>query len=116
MPIKSEGSFNPSKLKTEIEKHDHALSELPSWMFDGLVVYVDERNFDGTLSLAGRYHNLRMRLASIVAAFAGATIAQDLTDGVTHILTRMDRNRNRVLRKKISRYGPQGISTALATF
>ncbi|MDI1489443.1 MAG: DNA ligase (ATP) [Ramalina farinacea] len=101
MPTKFEHKFNSSEFRRELEDHGHGLEELPGWLFEGLLLYLDDRNGG-------------MIMIQNIARFAGAKMSDKLEEGVTHIVIGEDQSRLRELRGKMSHFSgslPRVVST-----
>lgn len=116
MPRNFEQAFNATEFRSELDNHDHGFGQMPGWMFEGLLLFIDQPkrgSSDGTLSAKQKTFDgldLRMKQACNTARFAGATFTQILADeGITHVLARTDKA-SKVLRETLSRY------VALSTF
>ena len=99
MRDKFENPFSMDELREQLEEQRHDLSELPGWLFWGMLLYIDPIAEDLQVSQATA---LRMRLASNTARFAGATITSEANDQkITHIVADDNRERLKQLRKLI---------------
>ena len=101
MPAKHEYSFGIRNFMSELEEHGNEFEELPSWMFEGLLLYTDLQLADDN-SLTRRIPDFRTKLAFNIATFAGARLTNDLEEGITHILVGEDKSTERALTLKIS--------------
>ena len=104
MPKKSEAKFSLDELKRRLEEQQYDLSELPGWMFWGMVLYMHPPAADFEFPQREQDVILRVKLASNAARFGGANITNDLDNTeITHIVLGVnDRDRLRELRKEVS--------------
>lgn len=102
MPTKYEHTFNASNFRDELAAHKHELVQLPGWIFEGLLVYVDRQDRKGETLPTHKTPDFRMKQACNTARFAGARVTDELKDGVTHVVVGQDRSRIRALREKVS--------------
>ncbi|KAL9128936.1 MAG: hypothetical protein Q9217_002490 [Psora testacea] len=104
MSTKYEDNFELANFRTQLEKHNHDLHELPGWMFAGLLLYADYQRLNGARPHSADGENVRLKLAYNIARFAGARCTDELTGGVTHVLVHDDRSRVREIRAKTSMF------------
>jgi len=108
MPIKSEHAFDASEFRNELSAHDHGLGQLPAWIFEGVLMYADVPDHDTEPPLPMHESpDFRMTQACTTARFAGARMANELEQGVTHVVLGGGedyRSRSKVLRKKVSEF------------
>lgn len=104
MPTKYEHGFNASDFRSELGDHDHELGELPGWLFEDLLIYVDPQLASDAARSTQKHPSFRMNQACNTARFAGARMASDLREGVTHVLVGADRSWIKALRQTISGY------------
>ena len=102
MPTKSEHSFSSEGLKEELEEHGKNLGQLPGWMFEGLLLYIDRQLANDT-ALTDKNLDFRTKQVCDTARFAGAHLTNDLKDGITHVLFGQDRSTIRALRQRVSK-------------
>lgn len=105
MPAKSESPFDTRLIRAQLVEHDHDLGSLPGWLFQGLLLYIDE----GDAVLANGHANttttvdLEMEQIYNIARFAGARIANQIReDGITHVVVGKDVNRVKKIRQELS--------------
>ena len=110
MPEKFEYNFEAQSFRDELEHHGEGLGDLPGWIFERSVLYVDEYTVEGTKG--NLWYNegdipderLRVKQAVDTARFAGAKVVHDVEDEtITHIVVGADRDRVKTLRKQTSR-------------
>lgn len=106
MPSKYEKRLDISNFKTRLLEDDNDLKNLPGWMFEGLVVYVDfsSANHPGPPTATMRQDDLRLNQACNIARFAGAQLMGELQPGVTHVLVGEDRSRHKALRQQVNSF------------
>jgi DNA ligase 4 len=89
----------------ELRDHNHVLSEVKGWLFRGLRIYSDfgiKSNGEKPPFEIGA-QDLRIKLASNLARFAGAELVEDLEDeSITHVVIGAASSRLGILRKEIS--------------
>jgi DNA ligase-4 len=89
----------------ELRDHNNVLSEVKGWLFRGLRIYLDsgiKSNGEKPPFEIG-VQDLRIKLASNLARFAGAELVEDLEDeSITHVVIGADSPRLGILRKEIS--------------
>ena len=110
MPSKASPRFDATRVKAELEAHDHKLGLSIGWMFEGLSLYIDRPQHVPTDLLNGEGPapttplDLRLQMASNAARFASARLADDLEDEtITHVVVGDDRSRVRSIRETIAR-------------
>lgn len=88
-----------------IDEHEDMLN-LPGWMFHGLVLYFDSLELSNGASQPGEAseEKLRWKHAYAIVRFAGAHVADQLREGVTHVLVDSDRQRHENLRQELSTF------------
>lgn len=101
MPAKFEHSFSAKNFRNELEEHGTDLGELPGWTFEGLLLYNSRQHFNDD-SFVDKDSDFRMKQACDTARFAGASLTNDLEEGVTHVLVGEDKSITRALRQRIS--------------
>jgi DNA ligase 4 len=89
----------------ELRDHEHDMSDVKGWLFRGLRIYLDfgikSNGENSSLDLDGQ--NLRLKLASNLAMFAGAEPVEDLEDeSITHVVIGANSSRLGTVRKGIS--------------
>jgi DNA ligase-4 len=89
----------------ELRDHDHDMSDVKGWLFRGLRIYSDfgirSNGEKSSLDFGGQ--DLRIKLASNLARFAGAEPVEDLEDeSITHVVIGADSPRLGLVRKEIS--------------
>ena len=105
MPTTFDPGFDSAKFRAELGEHEHELGNLPGWIFEGLLIYIDDQDISGKTYLLQKDPGFRLKQACNTARFAGGRITYDLQDGgVTHILVGSDRSRIRALREKIAKF------------
>ena len=105
MPNKFDHDLDLLGFRDELEEHNLALGELPGWVFNGVLLYVDQHMSNGSTPSHANGMDLRMRQACNTAGFAGANISDKLVEGVTHVLIGDDQSRVRNLRDRVSQFG-----------
>ncbi len=100
----------------ELRSHNHDINEVKGWLFRGLRIYSDLgiKSSVEKYSLEFGKQELRIKLASNLARFAGAELVEDLEDeSITHIVIGADSPRLRTVRKEISMRGrvPRMVTT-----
>lgn len=110
MPSKANYQFDASRLRAELGAHGHDLEHSIGSMFEGLYIYIDRPKHASTDILKQERPSstapldLRLRMASNTARFAGARLAEGLNDeNITHVAIGEDRSRLRSIRETISR-------------
>ena len=117
MPNKLEdNAFDGLTFREELEQHNEALGELSGWIFDGLLIYLDQGDESAThgesnngsrpenLYSSTQANELRNKQDSLTVRFAGAKVTADLTDaGITHVVVAEDGIRLRKLREGLAR-------------
>lgn len=111
MPGKFEHRLVARIFRDELEQHGEGLGELPGWMFEQAVLYVD--GYPAAESVGNKSwvegdapgaEGLRIKQAVNVACFAGAKLVYDVEDEtITHIVVSADRDRMKALRRQTSR-------------
>lgn len=106
MPPQSGRGSKASNLKLRLMEDDNGLKILPGWMFDGLSIYLDSDTAGdrGTQTMRETNDDGRIEKANRLARFAGAQLTKSLQPGVTHIVTRNDRNRLETFRHHVSNF------------
>ncbi len=102
MPTKYEHTFDASEFRNELIAHAHELGQLPGWIFEGVLIYAYAEDQSTETRRTHKNPDFRMKQARDTARFAGARVASELEQGVTHVLVGEDRSRSRVLREKVS--------------
>lgn len=107
MPSKLEGDCTGSSFKSKLLEDDEELRNLPGWMFEGLMIYIDSSSakVHGTQTTPEGSDDLRMIQACNLARFAGARLLEELQPGVTHVLVGTDRKRHKALRQQVGGFG-----------
>ena len=101
MPTKFEHSFSAKIFINELEEHRKDLGDLPGWMFQGFLLYID-LTLEGGAPVTNKGPDSRMEQACNTARFAGARLTNDLKEGITHVLVGGDRSTTRALKQGIS--------------
>ena len=106
MPQNLDHAFESNQFKEELEQHGHSFGELPGWMFQGLVICIDNKKIFSSMEQApSPAFSLRYRQACNTASFAGAETTTDITNRhITHVLVGENRDGIRALRKQLSTY------------
>ena len=106
MPQRFDHAFESSYFKEELEQHGHGLGQLPGWIFQGMVICIDnEKTFSSLEQAPSPAFCLKYRQASNTAKFAGAETTTDMTNkDITHVLVGQDRSGIKALRKQLSTY------------
>ena len=102
MPAKFKHSFSAKDFKHELEEHGNDLGQLPGWMFEGFLIYID-RQLANDAPKMDKDPDFRMKQACDTARFAGACLTNDLKEGITHVLVGEDRYITRLLRQETSK-------------
>jgi DNA ligase-4 len=120
MPSEMQQIFDDMpKLKSRVEKstfveqlHDHGvdIEELPGFMFQGVMLYVDNPTAQGLDQVNGNSNanveadaNLPLRLASQMVMFAGGRVAQSIDDpSITHVVVGSDAWRAKTIRHHVA--------------
>ena len=116
MSAEPEGKFNVSDFRDQLGEHGYSLGELRGWMYDGLVIYVDQEQVNGTGPTTAIEEDLDLKLAYNIACFAGAGVSDALAEGVTHILVGRDRSHLKDLRAKVSQFNGRLPRVVTATW
>ena len=104
----NEHAFEATDFRNELGTHRHELGELPGWMFEGTLIFVDGQDDYGGVHgekkpLLQQDPAFRLQQACNTARFAGGRITHDLRSGITHVLVGgQDKSRIRALREKIA--------------
>ena len=104
MPNKLDHHFDPSAFKSKLEDRGSSLRNLWGCMFEGQLIYADQPDTDDQMRAKQRDTVFRVKQACNIARFAGAQLANELKEGVTHVLVRNDQEHTKTLRRTISRY------------
>lgn len=110
MPKKFQPDFSAQTFIEELEEHREKIGDLLGWMFERLVLYVDEyttaESKENSYPSPGEVpdlSNLRVKQAVNTARFAGAKVVHDIEDEtITHVVVGKDRDRIKALRKQTS--------------
>ena len=104
MPNKLDHNFDPSAFKSKLEDRGSSLRDHWGCMFEGQLLYIDHLDTDDQLRMNQRDAVFRLKQACNIARFAGAQLAGELEEGVTHVLVENDQDRISTLRRTISGY------------
>ena len=103
MPSILESNFSVEELRIQLDEKHQDLGELPGWMFWRMLLYFDPLAEHFRRPRQDQATQLRMKLASNMARFAGARTTSELNDhDITHIVVGYDRVRWQELRREIS--------------
>ena len=110
MPLKTEISLNLDAIKDQVREKIHSVGVLPGWLFEGLVIYIDqghETSFndhdEGQELEKPRSGDMELERARRLAGFAGAQIADQIDmDGISHVVVGRDITRLKSIRKTLS--------------